>query len=424
MILMSVAFLLAQILLLFYLVSGSPLGAPGGYFYRLFNPYGFLALFYSMFFILPQIYGIFHDFYLVASASIGASSHAEPFLTTQVYLVVFLGLLLVGQTIAALTVPRSTEPFTLKIEPIPTPIKAFVWLLFILGVYCTLRLGAEWQQTGGFRSNLVKSMSGKVLTTLSFLANFAFTALTVDAVKRRKYLTAVVIFVIFAFAVLTTGARGRLLWPMAFSIIVIATSGRRMSITTLVVFAVVALVSLPFLDSVQRMMSGDKITLASEIPLIDLLFQKRNFDGFANFALILNGVYSEPSLGALFGARDTFMTAYFPATYAAGVGFGATVPGWFYLSGGILGFLILSLLFGVALGVMTLWLHRTRSIWSIYAYLFAIIWITQVGGNVPESLDKMVAASFPAIFIHLMTKTRIHTERTARKVDRIEHRVR
>ena len=53
--------------------------------------------------------------------------------------------------------------------------------------------------------------------------------------------------------------------------------------------------------------------------------------------------------------------------------------------------------YGLILTGVNVLLRFIRDPWLLYAYLFAMIWLAAVGGNLTESLDKLLAAAAPGV---------------------------
>jgi hypothetical protein len=195
-----------------------------------------------------------------------------------------------------------------------------------------------------------------------------------------------------------TGSRGRLLWPLAIALLLVASE--RGSIRwgrTLLVGAAMFVALLGLDPLIEFLRSGDSSGFGRAFDAARL-FEKRNFDGFSNLALIVGDGSIEPDIAYLgSGARDVFMNTYFPVVYAFGVGFGTSVPGWFYLVGGVPLLCVMAALYGVVLQVINRWLAGTDDPVLVYGYLFAMTWMAAVGGNFVESVDKMVVAFAPAV---------------------------
>jgi hypothetical protein len=119
---------------------------------------------------------------------------------------------------------------------------------------------------------------------------------------------------------------------------------------------------------------------------------------------------------ALTGARAEFMYHYFPSTFEKGVGFGATWPGMSWIAGGWIGLLIGGFVYGLMLGGINIAFRMLRDERLFWAYLFAMTWFCAVGGNIHESLDKMLVAASPGIIWYLFNRfVKSKTEDTTKK---------
>ena len=98
----AVIVLLTQAALLLLLVQFSRPAAPRSPLFDVFNPLCFFAFFYSLYFLVPQGYGLLNDFYLVGFPNGDEVSRAEAFLQGQAAATLFL----VSVTIAVAVVGR------------------------------------------------------------------------------------------------------------------------------------------------------------------------------------------------------------------------------------------------------------------------------------------------------------------------------
>lgn len=273
-----------------------------------------------------------------------------------------------------------------------------VWACFLVGLVSTAFLAYRFYQIGGFRSQLVKSSDGAVLTALAFYGNFAFTVLLFNFFYKRKFVYAVLIAAAFGFAVLMTGSRGRLLWPIVLAVGLYVSTFRSLPTVRILFAGIGAFLLLAIMDPLRKSFF-DPTYQFSIADALTSFGNSRNFDGFANFMLIYFGS-SDFSLEILLnGARETFMMKFFPEVYLSGVGFGSTIPGYFYLSAGLTGLLFGGFVYGGLLYLLGSTIRKTQSIWLIFGYLALIPWIAAVGGDLVESTDKMLIAASPSIMI-------------------------
>lgn len=400
--------LLLLCLQIWLVLLANRLGAGNGrahVFFRFFNPFSFIALFYTLFFILPQLFGIFFDFQILGFETFAYDVRKETFLRTQFHVTGFLAVLVLAQISFGAFVGNAggarapVDPVSVipdRLSPVQSTV---IWLLFLFGLAGVFALGAMFSNTIGFRSQLVKSFQGQVLTAISFFANFAFTILLFSLARARRFLLCAVITGVFAAGILMTGSRGRLLWPLVLAFVLFVCKRDEFPALRIAIFALLCVAALSVMDPLRAALvnPGRYVTDISLLESIRMLFIKRNFDGFSNFALMSMPGYITPSLDYLFsGARNVFMNTYFADIYRRGVGFGSTIPGWLYISGGWIGFYVFTFCYGLFMSAIGTYMRQTRSFVIYAAYLTAMPWLSAVGGDLVESLDKLLIALAPA----------------------------
>lgn len=369
-----------------------------------------LAFVVFFYFITPQIYGATREFFILAPEATTHHRKTQVFLSTQLTFLLFF---------AALSTPiifskfRASEPCSSKIAQLDSTDIRILILLFIFGSGGLLYLDFMSFSISGFRSELVKTWDGKLATSISFFANFAFAMIFSHLIVGRKFIMAIALTTAFGTMILLTGARGRFLWPLLFGVLgsfVISGKGnaRAFIATSCAIFVVLLL-----MDPLRAALLGDRPFQFDFLDEISAVYKRRTFDGFSNLALILHGDQISSDLGNIVtGTRVAFMEAYFPETFRAGVGFGSTIPGYFYLSGGFVGLIIGGLVLGSFFSVIQILIARTENLWLVFSYLFAASWLTAIAGNLVESLDKLIAASFPGILGYYLTKALRNNART------------
>ena len=371
-----------------------------------FNPVNWLAGFYTLWFLLPQIVSLFPKHHLLGFEQLTAGERLEITVSAQLRIIAFLLIVVQGYI--------ATLPFLEHARGAGRRPAARTWLdldwlggsyvitCFVVGIIAISLLGKELVASEGMRSQLVKTPTGKILTIAGFYGNFAFAFLFSRLVVGRRYVAAIAVLTIFATAVFLTGARGRLMWAMVIATIFItlykdAIAVRRFAMLGVILFAFLLLAD----AGLKAVRTGDVHELFSSFdangPFMQL-FLKRNFDGFANFAFIshYDAVRHQPAI-LIEGGRDAFMNFYYPEVYASGVGFGVTYPGMFWLAGGFPAMLAMGFVFGGVIGLISLLLHQIEDERMIWAYLFAMTWFCAIGGNFQESFDKMCTAASPPL---------------------------
>jgi hypothetical protein len=380
---------------------------------KILNPLCFLSFFYLFWFLLPQIIAIFPPYQLVGLEYQGAEFRSNMVLSGQVAALLFLFFVGAGYSVF-LKSGKGVVNGTQFIQGIRKWEFVLLLLFFFVGVVSIFYLGLQFQSSGEMRSELVKSFEGKVVTAISFFANFSFSVLSLILLFKKRYFLFLLLFLAFASGILLTGARGRLLWPLlllcSFSLIYV----RRLPLMLLILLGFSLLAFLLLLDPLMiSIREGNFERLYDSINLayfLESLIYRRSFDSFSNLTALVFYDEIEYRIGYfVLGARDVFMNNYYPLAYESGVGFGATYPGALFLSGGYLGLIIGSFVFGAFLGVYGTWFRSISDARFLWIYLFSVPWICAVGGNFAESFDKLIAALLPG-FLWLFLR------RTGRKV--------
>lgn len=380
-------------------------------FLQYFNPFAFFNVFYVLFFIVEQCYyigSVGNNFVMVGHENFAFGNPESIFFNTQMALLLFLLSVLLGAALSHpyLRVTREPTAQSLLNQRETFIENAVLWLFFAVGLAAIIYLGRTLINSEGFRSELVKTTSGQIATVISFFGNFAYAALLFKSVRENKYVLAAVLIVLFGAATVYTGARSRFLWPTVFAFILLFSSRNFFPKKISAVLSIVLLCVLLIMDPLRKVLTdpGAALTLADFGSKFAEMIEKRNFDGFTNFALIFNSGAVSPRLGNLIiGGRELFMGAFFPSIYAAGVAMGSTLPGYLYMGGGIIGFAGFAVVFGILLGVINARVRRIRNRWILISYLFGIIWMTQIGGDTIESINKMITAMAPGFVLVFAT---------------------
>lgn len=375
--------------------------------YRYFTPAGFLTFWYMMYFVIEQFAYITNGYSMLGLEALAPDQAIAAYERTQLLLIAMLASMAVGSALVPL--PRRTlepEEFTQTLSRGVGPWTALVVLAFFaLGLAATVYLGQQFTQltsVGQFRSGLVKSADGLMATIVQFLGNFAFSVLLYWLVRARRYLLVAGLVAAFFVAILYTGARGRFLWPTLIGMAMVFGAGNKLPTARLAIAGVLGVFALSIMDPLRKSLVDPTatFTIASAGDFMSDLLIKRNFDGFANFGLIASTGFIEPHLSRLFtGARDVFMTTYFPVTLRAGVAFGSTLPGYFYVSAGVPGVIILGAFYGATLQLINVVMRSLRSIWLLFAYMYGMMWYCAVGADFVESRNKMLAAMAPGLIL-------------------------
>lgn len=375
--------------------------------YKYFTPAGFVTFWYTMYFVIEQLAYMTNGYTLLGMETLAPDRAIAVYERTQLLLLAMLASMVVGSALVPL--PRRTlepEEFTRTLSKGVGPWTALIVLAFFaLGMAATIYLGRQFTHltaVGQFRSGLVKSADGLMATVVQFLGNFAFSVLLYWLVRARRYLLVAGLVGAFFVAMLYTGARGRFLWPTLIGVAIVFAAGNKLPVARLAIAGVLGVFALSIMDPLRKSLVDPTatFTMSSGGDFVSDLLIKRNFDGFANFGLISGMGFIQPDLSRLItGARETFMTTCFPGVYRAGVAFGSTLPGYFYVSAGVPGVIILGAFYGATLQLANLLLRSLRSIWLLFAYMYGMMWYCAVGGDFIESRNKMLAAMAPGLVL-------------------------
>ncbi len=399
---------------IFLLVAIIYLSAAGGrtIFQRFFNPGCWYSLFYTLWFLIPQLVSMSNDNFVLDYP--GATQKLVTI--SQLHLLGFNVAILMGILVMRLLfdLRGAATGSNMEFSDLRPRENVLMFFFYSAGCLATLYLGTQLLNSDGMRSELVKSPVGMVATMVSFFGVFAMAVLVGHGWFERRYLMAGIAILALGGAIFFTGARGRLLWPMSLAVAYILCRSNRFKFGHIITLGFLGIGVLLVFDPVLTAVRGgmrhfDLREVQDKVMFSNLFMTKRNFDGFANFTVILSkdSLAPDPML-LLTGARSTFMNHYFPGMLEKGVGFGTTIPGMLWLSGGMIGLLGGAFAYGAGLGLLGFWLRRIRSEPMFWSYMFAMTWIGAVGGNFQESLDKMVAIALPGfVWIALLPRRRV-----------------
>lgn len=380
---------------------------------RTFNPAVLLSFFYLLWMLIPQGFAMTPEHAVIGLEHVPPASRAAAVWPTQGLLLTFLGALSIGYA-TALGLFTSSAGFVVSPPPLQPPRWMYALAAYALGIAAFYLLGRTLQALpdGTMRSALVKNASGQVLMTLSFFGSFGVAYLCAHGWLRGHRLLAVLLFVVYAWMVLQLGARGRILWPAVTALMFVWGQSPSLRPGRLLISGVAALVVLSLLDPLVYGLRHDDYARLREAlspaTMFDTLFYGRNFDGFANLLFITQQDRIPEQAALLFsGSRDAYMNTYYPEIYAMGVAFPTTVPGEFWLAGRVPLLAAMALLYGAALGLFQLFLRHAQRESQLWFYLLLLPWVTAVGGELVESVQKMIAASAPAALWMLADTLRV-----------------
>lgn len=366
---------------------------------RFFNPGCWYTLFYLLWFLIPQIVSITNDNFVLELP--GAT--AKIVLRSQLYLLAFNSAVALGLLLVRLMFDyrAGTLPSKLSFRDLRGREKVLLFTFYMAGCAATAYLGTQLLNSEGMRSELVKTPMGLLATSLAFFGVFAMAVLVGHGLYERKYVMAILSISVLGGAIFFTGARGRLLWPVSLAVAYVLCRSNRIKFGHLIALGTLGFMVLLVFDPVLTAVRGglrhfDMREVREKVMISNLFMTKRNFDGFANFTLIVTNDSLRPDPRILLhGARTPFMEHYFPGILEGGVGFGTTFPGMLWLSGRFYALLLGGLAYGGMLGLLGFLMRRIRHEPMFWSYMFAMTWLAAVGGNFQESLDKMIAIAMP-----------------------------
>jgi hypothetical protein len=243
------------------------------------------------------------------------------------------------------------------------------------------------------------------VTVVAYFGGFAVAMLVFYAVRSRRYWLAFTLMVVYGASLVMTGARGRLLLPIAFALILLSVYRARFSMPRLLGVGAALLSVLVVFDPLFKYFRTGSASAFDRAFSLGTLYETRNFDGFSTLALIAHQDQMDPSLGYLFtGIRQDLMQTFFPEVFASGVAFGTTIPGWFLLSGGMAGLIVFGMLYGSGLALLNRWLMAGQRHTVVGGYLFGIVWLAAVQSDFVENLDKMIAQLLPPLVLSLILR--------------------
>lgn len=400
---LEAAMLLPQLALMGLLIT---LGATGARneMERALNPAMLLCFFYALWMLIPQVFVLTAEHPVIGLEHLSPTARAAATLPTQLCLCLFLGAVLIGYAAALGLLDGGGHGARAQPPPLRPALWVYAVLAYGLGIGAFYLLGRSFHAMpdGTMRSALVKNPTGQLLMAVSFFGSFGVAYLGAHLWLGGRRLLPIALFLVYGYLVLQLGARGRILWPLVTAAMFVWGHRSRISLSRVLVFAVVGLMLLTLMDPLVHGLRYDDYERLREAlspaAMFQTLFYARNFDGFANLLFITHNdlIPVQPSLLWL-GARDVYMETYFPGVYRLGVAFPTTIPGEFWLAGKapLLG--AMSLVYGFALGTLHLYLRHARNESQVWLYLLLVPWVTSVGGELVESLNKMIAACLPAL---------------------------
>lgn len=371
---------------------------------RVLNPAMLLCFFYTLWMLIPQVFVLMSGHPVIGLEHLTPNARAAATLPTQIYLSLFLTAVLIGYAAAMGLLGRPHAGPARQMPPLQPTLWAYALPAYAIGICAFFILGRSFHAMpdGTMRSALVKNPTGQLLMAISFFGSFGVAYLGAHLWLRGKRLLPIALFLVYGYLVLQLGARGRILWPLVTAAMFVWGQGGRVRLSKVLVLGVLALMLLSLMDPLVyglRYNDFERLrTALSPTVMFQTLFYARNFDGFANLLFITHHDLIPEQPGLLFrGARDVYMQTYFPDVYRMGVAFPTTIPGEFWLAGKVPLLAAMSLIYGFALGAMHLYLRNATSEAQVWLYLLLVPWVTAVGGELVESLQKMIAACAPAL---------------------------
>lgn len=395
---MYLSLLMVQIVILLALISISKTTTHGISAVIAFRPINWIVLFYFLAFIMPQFFIYTSGMKVLGMENLSAYTTYNSVLYSQFLLVVGLVFFLLGFFLCG-NIHYSVSKFELK--KINLTRKNYLWVMFFLFIGMAAIIYLQLQETGGMRSQLVKSFSGKIAYGLSFFFTFSILFLVATFCISRKYLIALFFCLMVFCLLLPLGGRGRVLWPIVEAIICTLIFNKVfIKPIKLILLLAVVFIILQSLDPLFFILNGVDSDYAYNyfIQSLDIssLFMQRTFEGFHNFALIVHSDLIPHNISYILGGSGkAFMQEFFASEYASGVGFPATFFGELWISGGmvaiILGCFILGMIYNLFERV---YFKNCTSMIFILCYLNAIPWLALIGG---AYLDQMLKVTISII---------------------------
>ncbi|WP_247129825.1 hypothetical protein [Loktanella sp. F6476L] len=374
-----------------------------------FKPEAWIVLSFIMYFLVPAVVSI-----AITRSIKGYGDLNFPGWQIEIIDTIAASALFILVTLVSLVFVRKLFPARRHFEAYSPPKKAELVVArgsFITGLFCAYLLGQAF--SGDMRSGLVSTLYGQLIFAISFGAILGYLALALRALNKKNYIWFAIITLVFVSAFVVLGGRGRVIWPLLslFATWQITRKGKihlgKLLGWGLVIFFAASLID-PLLAIYYGRGTDQLLRIASTGSLLESVFiQKRNFDGFHNFYLIFNIDPFPRSLSYLIdGPRTTFMTEFFPAILARGIGFPATVPGTFWMAGGWIGLIIGGIAFGALAGVMSARFSKSQSQLSICFQIYLFTWIFNVGTSLFDNMSKIIVVCVIMIPFYLASKLR------------------
>ncbi len=371
---------------------------------RWFHPLNALGAFYFLWYIVPQIYYVYSGGYVHDMGQYDAPTLLRVGIATQWYLIVFMAIVYATafafdyMTSYLIRTPTPAIDFSRCDWPI---YQIFAYFCLFCGVGATVALGRQFMTMDGMRSALVKTTSGQILTSIMYYGMYGFAFLMSDSLWKRRWWLVGMLVVGFGVPVFFTGSRGRFLFPLVLSIIFFATRKKRLLNPSMIAAGVLCLLIVAFSDQFLMAMRSDQETRLDS-GWVEL-FEKRNFDGYANMIIVVHSWDLQTDLSVLYrGARNPFMYYYFPDVYEQGVAFGTGIPSYAWIAGYLPMMIIIAMVYGLMMGGLDLILRRTRSPQIYWSYLLSLTWMCAVGSSFIEAADKMMISVSPPIVAYLL----------------------
>ncbi|MES2683394.1 MAG: hypothetical protein V4650_07705 [Pseudomonadota bacterium] len=388
----------SQILLLSVMLRFSMVGAKNG-LQRLGNPLMWFGLFYTLWFLIPQIFALLPGHLIIGLEGLSESERGEAVMPTQLYLIVFLLSVAVG--FATVTLAGGWRTLDGKDS---MPFESINWgyagVLLLVGLFGFHMMGEVYSSLGptAHRSAIVKSTSGKIYASLSFFGSFATAYLVAHLWLRKMRMAAFLVLATYLYFAFFTDARGRMMWPAVQATMFIWLQQKQVKLGKVIAYAIGGLIVLALLDPLFisfKNNNSERIEQAlSPAAILTSLFFTRNFDGFANLALITHLDRIPESLTILLkGGREAYMNTYFPEILAMGVAFPTTFPGEAWIAGKLPFLFAFSMLYGVLLGLLNAFIRRARRESQVWVYLMGIPYLAGIGNDFIPSLGKLIAAT-------------------------------
>ncbi|RYG32380.1 hypothetical protein EON81_20780 [bacterium] len=300
-------------------------------------------------------------------------------------------------------------PRLLELRPVKNRELWVTGFFTLLGFLGFLFLFITFRGSGGPRSDLVKSLPGKIAYAVSFFFTFGaslFIAHFISQNQKRLGYTIAILTAVFMFFL---GGRGRVLWPSVLTICFLGmVSGRRAKPAVVVASGIFLYSLLAVMDPLLFLLEdGDGQAFLERALLyasVKDIMLNRLFNSYTNIPLTIYFDDIPHRWQYLYNgdAGVQWMLRFYPQILGQGVAFNMSVPLEWFMAFGHKGFFIGGLFLGLMLGGMRILFLRTHNPFVMWSYFLAVQWITSVNGTFFQAYEKIISAIVPPLFVYAL----------------------